>query len=297
MMLVPKVFSPKIHNDLNVFTGKFDSVWVSLKTPICLLLVNVTYNPNKRNSTEFLDQLGINIDNAITKNENIILMRDYNINYLDTLERYRLETVTLPYDLHMENKTIPNCLNRGNNTKSLIDYIINDSSTINDNIICDNIVKSDKLATLSLIGLHVETKKVQVQTKFFDKKKYFALDFKHCLELQNWQKMYVQNNLDSMLQDFTENFTIALSKNAPLKKCFIRHDKSFLILTDKWLTSKSRQLMVDRDRFLNDKDCESFLVLKNQFNVSNNNNFNRFQKNLNEAAENDRKKLDADKMK
>ena len=54
-----------------------------------------------------MDQLAINIDNAITKNEKILLLGDYNINYLDTLERSRLETVILPYDLHIKNQTIP----------------------------------------------------------------------------------------------------------------------------------------------------------------------------------------------
>ena len=132
--------------------------------------MNVTYKPNKQNSTEFLDQLAINIDNAITKNERIILLGDYNVNYLDTLERPRLDTVILPYDLHIENQTIPTHLNRGNNTKSLIDYVITDCSTINNTIICDSIVKSDHFATLSLLGLHVETKRVPVQRKFFDKK-------------------------------------------------------------------------------------------------------------------------------
>ena len=105
------------------------------------------------------------------------------------MERTRLETVILPYDLHIKNQTIPTRLNRGNNTKSLIDYIITDCSTINDTIICDSIVKSDHFATLSLLGLHVESKKVPVQKKFFDKKNYNALDFKHCLEQRNWQKM------------------------------------------------------------------------------------------------------------
>ena len=113
-----------------------------------------------------MDQLAINIDNAITKNEKIILLGDYNINYLDTLGRYRLETVILPYDLHITNQTIPTRLNRGHNTKILIDYIITDCSTINDTIICDSIVKSDHFATLSLLGLHVELKRYQSRKNF-----------------------------------------------------------------------------------------------------------------------------------
>ena len=167
MILVQKVFSPKIRNDLNLFTGNFESVWVSLKIPTCpSLLMNVTYNPNKQNSTDFLDQLAINIDNAITKNGKILLLGDYNNTYLDTLERSRLETVILPYDLHIKNQTIPTRLNRGNNTKSLIDYIFTDCSTINDTIICDSIVKSDHFATLSLLGLHVETKGTSPEKNF-----------------------------------------------------------------------------------------------------------------------------------
>ena len=74
----------------------------------------------------------------------------------------------------------------------------------------------------------MKLKRYQYRKSFFDKKYYNAnIDFKHCLEQQNWQKMFVQNNLDSMLQVFTENFTTALSKSAPLKKCFIRNDKNF----------------------------------------------------------------------
>ena len=75
----PNVLSPEIRNDLNLFTGKFEKVSVSLKKPTCpSLLVNVgqlilcyfiywgyRYNPNEQNSTEFLDQLAINIDKAI----------------------------------------------------------------------------------------------------------------------------------------------------------------------------------------------------------------------------------------
>ena len=66
--------------------------------------------------------------------------------------------------------------------------------------------------------------------------------------------------------------------------------KVFFTLTDKWLTKKSRQLMVDRDRFLNDKDYENFFDLKNQFSISNDNDLNRFHRNFIEAPESDRKK-------
>ena len=94
-----------------------------------------------------------------------------------------------------------------------------------------------------------------------------------------------------MLHFFTENFTIGFSINSHHKKCFTRNDKSLFTLTDKWLTRKSRQLMVDRDKVLNDEDYEICFDLKNQCTISNNNDFNRFHRNLIEAAESDRKKL------
>ena len=105
------------------------------------VFLNDTYNPNEQNSNAFLDQQADNIDNAITKKGKMILLGDYNINYLDKLERCKLETVILPYVLHVKNKTIATSLNRANNTESLIDYIINDWSLINDTVICDSIVR------------------------------------------------------------------------------------------------------------------------------------------------------------
>ena len=117
-----------------------------------------------------MNQLAINIDNAITKNEKIILLGDYNIKYLDTLERSRFETVILCYELIIENQTIPTRLNRVNNNKSLNGYIISDCSTLNDTIICHRIIKSDQFATIRQLGLHVETRKSPVQKKFLKKK-------------------------------------------------------------------------------------------------------------------------------
>ena len=135
-----------------------------------------------------LDQLANNIDNTITYKGTIKLLCDYNISYLDKLQRSKLEIVILPYALYAKNKTIPTRLNRANDTENLIDYIITNCSLINDNVICDSIVKGDHFATLSMLGLLAETKKMLVQKTFYDKKNSNVSDFKHCLEQQNWKK-------------------------------------------------------------------------------------------------------------
>ena len=76
--------------------------------------------------SNFIDYNFNNAINAITKNGKIILLGDYNINYLDKLERSKLEPVKLPYDC-MSTTKIPNPLKRANNTESLIDLIITHS--------------------------------------------------------------------------------------------------------------------------------------------------------------------------
>ena len=122
-----------------------------MKTPTCVfLLLSATHNSNKQNSTVFQDQLVINIDNAFTLNEKLILLVDYN-SRLDSLESSTLETVVLTYDLHIENHTIPTRVNLDNTTKSLVDFIISDCSSANNPVVCDSLVKSDHFASLKYV--------------------------------------------------------------------------------------------------------------------------------------------------
>ena len=87
MIVGRNILSPKVCNDLNLFTDKFESSWVSLKILFCsFLFLNVTYNHQKQNSNAFLDQLLNNIDNANTKTRKVKLPEDYFIKYLDKLK-------------------------------------------------------------------------------------------------------------------------------------------------------------------------------------------------------------------
>ena len=51
MILIPKIFQPKLRVDLNSFDQKFDSIWVELKTSKKKIerstLLNISYNANK----------------------------------------------------------------------------------------------------------------------------------------------------------------------------------------------------------------------------------------------------------
>ena len=97
MILAPKHLSPKLRNDLNKFSKQFENHWISLKLPHKQnLLLNLTYCPSKQQSMQFLDELAIKIDSVVSRNETIVLVGDYNINYFKDVENQSLETNLTP---------------------------------------------------------------------------------------------------------------------------------------------------------------------------------------------------------
>ena len=97
--------APKLRPDLNLFDKeKYDSVWVECKSTFNIsskekMLVNLCYNPSRSNFTDFLKQLTLNIDNALSVSNKITLLGDYNINYLDSKEKENLDSIIIPYEL------------------------------------------------------------------------------------------------------------------------------------------------------------------------------------------------------
>ena len=141
MILAPKHLSPKIRNDLNSISKQFESLWISFKLPHKQnLLLNLTYCPSKQQSMQFLDELAINIDNVVSRNETIALVGDYNINYFRDVEKQSLETILTPYNLEVQNKKVPTRISRKTFTRSLIDYMISDNFTVNSTIVFDNAI-------------------------------------------------------------------------------------------------------------------------------------------------------------
>ena len=116
-----------------------------------------------------------------------------------------------------------------NNTESLIDYTFTDFYLINDIGICDSFVKNGNFATLSLSGLHIETKNLPDRKSFYDKNNYHVSDFKHCLEQQNWQKIahaeklriHATQNVTAAV--FTQNVYAAVFTQKILLKLLLQH--------------------------------------------------------------------------
>ena len=94
MTLAPKHLPPKIRNHLKKVSKQFESLWISLKLPHKKdLLLNMTYCPDKQYNMQILDELAINIDNVVSRNEIIVLVGDYNINCFKDVEKQCLENI------------------------------------------------------------------------------------------------------------------------------------------------------------------------------------------------------------
>ena len=95
LLYKPVKLAPKLRPDLNLFDlKKYESVWVECKSTFNIsskekMLVNLCYNPSRSNFIDFLEQLTLNIDNAFSVSNKITLLGDYNINYLDSKEKFR----------------------------------------------------------------------------------------------------------------------------------------------------------------------------------------------------------------
>ena len=98
MLLIPKTFNPKNRNDFPKMSKDFETLWVELSLPykkFPSLLVNIAYNQkSKKSKTDiFLEELALQIDYGITKKQKILLLGDFNINYLHRNERNKMDTI------------------------------------------------------------------------------------------------------------------------------------------------------------------------------------------------------------
>ena len=155
MLLVPKKLKPKVRHDLNNMHNKtYDSIWIEFKAGINkndrLALLNLAHNPNRNNNLVFLADLAKSIDHAESFNSNLILLGDYNLNYLNEDDKQPLDTILIPYDLDVTNKLTPT------HPKALIDYIITDLSIkylTNNSIFSTPPTKTDHQATALITEL------------------------------------------------------------------------------------------------------------------------------------------------
>ena len=79
----------------------------------------------------------------------------------------------------------------------------------------DLILKSDHLATLTLIGETVKTKKEAIKKTVFDKTNYSKIAFSLDLGMINWRSFYFSENPEILYKNFCSSLETVIKKHAP----------------------------------------------------------------------------------
>ena len=184
------------------------------------LLLNFSYNPNKKKHNKFLDSTALQIDAAVSKKKSVILMGDYNINYLNNKERNNIDTVLIPYDLKVVNT-------KPTQGKNLIDYIITE---VNFQMQSAHTLISEIKTYHQAVGMITQertTKKRKPIIKtFFDKSNYSIKDFTSELKIYDWNSVYKMESIEESYSQFNSILSSVIQKHAPLVKKFVRSDKT-----------------------------------------------------------------------
>ena len=110
MLAVSKSLNPKERKDLNYLDkNAFESIWIECRTTNSSAtknnqLNNISYNPHKHYYRQFQEKFSTTIYYANTE-KRLVVLGDYNINFLNNSERECLETILIPYGL-IEDKPI-----------------------------------------------------------------------------------------------------------------------------------------------------------------------------------------------
>lgn len=267
LLAVPRVLNPIQRQDLNSNSGDFESQWVE-----CHLdekgkqkqLINLSYNPNKSLGEEFLEQLTSSIDKAIKENKTIVLMGDYNLDYLNEKDRGLLDSAIVPYGLTVSNKATPTRISR--TSKKLLDYIITDDNLPVESHVFKPLLKTDHDGTIAISNIQCESRKNVIIKTIFCKKQYNQKQFSDTVNHSHWEHFYNQPCAEGMFTEFCMILMKALHQHAPKRKIFIRNDKPILTQNKKWYSKQSKtirkqiELAYGSDQITNANILSTFLA-------------------------------------
>ena len=232
-------------------------------------MINVSYCPRKSLAKKFLDELDFGIDYAVAEQKKIILIGDYNINYLETDAKALIDLHFSPYGLKIVNKKYPTRLNeRGNDT--LLDYTITDLDGKCHTTTCESYLPSDHLLTSCSFHVKLRKKRNSRRLTIRSKKNFNPLCYRQDLASANWSIMYQQSNAEEMMAVFCHIVDTILDKHAPLKEIYVR--PKLQKLTPSWFTEELRTANVQKknafEKFKvsgNPQDYTEFKRLRNRY--------------------------------
>ena len=150
LLYIPFQLEPKELPDLYLCeTELFESIWIEFELPqlashVNKVLLNVSYNPQKSLSGLFLENLSKSIEVAMLKTSNIVLMGDYNIDYLNQPEQNHHDSVLNHFALNVCCLAIPKRV--GKTSETHIDYIIKEK--VQNSFVFDVPFKTDHFASI-----------------------------------------------------------------------------------------------------------------------------------------------------
>ena len=216
--LIQKILKGKRRDDLNKLRSScFEEVWVEFTFNRRQNLLCLVHNPQKSNSSVFLEELALSLDNAVTENKTITIMGDFNINYLNHTERNCLDSVISPYGLRYVNKTEPT---RHCNNPTIIDYIITDLH-IKSSYVVDVNFNTDHFAIAAFAGNFKNTHAKQ-KIQIHDKRNYSRKEFLNSLTQINWRIIDQQCSLQQKWSTFENLICLVVQKHAPLRNIFCK---------------------------------------------------------------------------
>ena len=168
LLYIPYKLEPQELPELNVCdTELFESIWVELKLIEVAFHVNkvslkVSYNPQMSFSGLFLDNLSKNIEVAMLKTTNIVLIGDYNIDYLNQPEQNHLDSVLNKFALNVCCPTIPTRV--GRISEIHIEYIIGEN--VQNAFVFDILFKTDHFALISFSSEKMRDRKPMKKNDF-----------------------------------------------------------------------------------------------------------------------------------
>ena len=159
------------------------------------LLVNVSYCPNKRLGEYFFDQLSTELSGAYSVTDNVILLGDYNLNYLNKTEKCKLDIFASNSGLEIVNlRDATRCTDK---TFTLIDHCF----VSKDQIIAYNVTtthsNSDHFLVIFESNLSLKSEsdnKIRMRSfRLFSRSK-----FNRHLALAEWCRMHQSENGNDM---------------------------------------------------------------------------------------------------
>ena len=252
-LYVPKSLAPKEFKfkESKLHTG--ESVWVECKKNFdkkCKKrqLINVSYSPNKNLMNTFLENLATSIDSIVGSFDSIILMGDYNIDYLNKNERNCLDTIIVPYGLNVCSAKDETRIHKS--SKTHIDYIITDEQNFENSFVFETHFKTDHLASLFISNSkNLKQKPQKIIT--FNKRNYNSKNFRETLINQPWHNLYSScPNIIQKFQMLIFFITISLEQHAPREIKYIRNRRPMCSTESKWFDLGCKIAHKKRQKFL-----------------------------------------------